>query len=154
MAELADYQDALEIYDSEQEREKGFQKGLEHEYPIAYLRQALSETGVSEEEFLKNSSSSIAEMLRKNEIRYRSFGMYWYHVKLFLNEQVPDPRQWWYSGGYDGRIMEITDRGSDALNMMQAILYHRKNLTNSPVQDYVLNGISRQYSLLDDDLGY
>jgi len=47
--------------------------------------------------------------------------------------------------------MELTDRGSDAKNLMQAVTYHSENWTNSGQQDYVLNGVNRVYSLFDQD---
>jgi|GEM_PF-1878267 len=135
-------------------REIGYIEGLEHYYSDELLTNkinALIDEDISREQFIETALKNMARLIRENPLRYRSFGMYWWHVKDLLNERIPDPTAWWYGGHVDGRIMELTDRGSDAKNLMQAVTYHSENWTNSGQQDYVLNGVNRVYSLFDQD---
>jgi len=135
-------------------REIGYIEGLEHYYSDELLTNkinALIDEDISREQFIETALKNMARLIRENPLRYRSFGMYWWHVKDLLNERIHDPTAWWYGGYVDGRIMELTDRGSDAKNLMQAVTYHSENWTNSGQQDYVLNGVNRVYSLFDQD---
>jgi len=127
--------------------------GMEREYSDERLMQGLADTNVSTTEFLERFSKNIATLLRDKPHIYRSFGMYWWHVKALLLERQNDPTAWWFNGTVDEWAMEMSDRGSEAKNIMQAIIYHRDNWTNSGQHDYVYDGVQRHYSLYDEQLG-
>lgn len=138
------------------EYELGYVEGLQHYYREELLDAKIQENdekGIKRSAFIEGFLQNASRIIRQDPIRYQSFGMYWWWVKRELNERFPDPTAWWYKGHYDERIMELTDRGSTIKNLMQALLYHQENWTNTGQQDYMLNGISRIYSLCDYDLG-
>lgn len=133
--------------------ELGFQEGLEFDYSEETLAEMVNNLKVSQDEWLTATALNTAKILRDRPVRFQSFGIYWWHVKRLLNERAPDPNEWWYSDNTDERMYSLTDRGSQALNIMQAVLHHRENWTLSPEQVTVVNGIAKAYVLFDEDFG-
>lgn len=105
-------------------------------------------------EYVKKVVPGIAEMLKKNKLIYKSFGVYWWAIKDALRQYYPDKTAW-FMGSYNDELMKQRAWHGDLFRTVLAgMYYHGRQI------DYVSEhqwtdskGVEHWYTLFDENAG-
>lgn len=113
----------------------------------------------AEEEWRKNILGNIANILRREPLRYRAYGPYWWILKReMLNQGIKD-----FGSHIDAEWYGNTDYGNSTINILAAWLYEDngfsfRNIYSSDHNVTFLQGENegeidvRVYTLVDEDM--
>ena len=124
-------------------------------YPKEILEETLKESTSNREEWQKKVLEGFASILKKNPARYRGYGCYWWLLKQeFL--KVGNEK---FGVFLDAELVETTDYGDSALNLMACLLYGNQRL-DMGLQENAFHTLAmdesgeetREYGLVDEDM--
>lgn len=96
--------------------------------------------------------TSMRDMVTKDPINYRSFGMYWWSIKSLMINQGLLSNQY----TVDNDIVKEVSLGSELLDVAAALSFHQQSFDsqsskNNSSSVFNKDGESMDYMLLDDD---
>jgi len=96
---------------------------------------------------------TMRDVVIKNPIMYRSFGMYWWAIKSIMIEEGLLDKQY----TVDKEVVNEVKMTKDIFSIAAALAFHQQSLDNQSSKNNMStvfneNGESVDYMLLDDDL--
>lgn len=106
---------------------------------------------IDHDNYVEKVVPGIIKSLRQHPNNYLAFGVYWYHVKVAIQE-YSQGEDWFFGNFHDQLIMEIADHGSDFRNVVAALVY-ADNLMyfSTSNHSYAWKDQNRNFILEDDD---
>lgn len=110
---------------------------------LELLRSGATQNGkVSESEWVKKCCVETARILRKDPLRYRSYGPYWWVQKrAMIDNDIND-----FGDFVDQEWHDLVDYGNNFLNLLAALIY-----SNSAMDMGLIYSNSHNIALLQED---